>query len=188
MSSIIAERQSHRQFEALEDIGAPEGYRVEILGDEGIVMSPSPTGLHQHNIWEVAGQLRPHLPEGMRTEDNLEVRMHNLMRSVIPDLFVAPIETLATAEHQVAPDELLLACEVVSPNNPDHDRVRKLGIYAAAAIPAYLLVDPIMASTTLYFSPENGEYTENVTAPFGKSVEIPEPFGFELDTSRFRTY
>src|SRR5690606_5352674 len=186
--SAIAERQGHRLFEALDGLDAPPGYRAEILGDEGIVMSPTPSGLHQHNVWLLDELLHPHLPPGTRTEGHLEVRMFGIGRSVIPDLFVAPVEVLATPEHWVPPEEVLLAAEVVSPGSKEHDRSRKLGIYPAAAIPLYLLIDPLRGAVTLYATPEDGEYRESETVTFGKPVEIPEPFGFALDTGVFQAY
>ncbi|MFC7741642.1 hypothetical protein ACFQXA_12695 [Nocardiopsis composta] len=66
-------------------------------------MSPTPSGLHRHNVWLLDELLHPHLPPGTRTEGHLEVRMFGIGRSVIPDLFVAPVEVLATPEHWVPP-------------------------------------------------------------------------------------
>ncbi|WP_017622296.1 Uma2 family endonuclease [Nocardiopsis chromatogenes] len=175
-------------FKTLDELDVPKGYRAEILREAEITVSPPPIGKHQRNVKDLDRQIVPHLPEGYDTEVHLEIRMHHIVKSTMPDLFVAPEPALDTEDYFVSPDDVILAAEVVSRSNSGNDRVEKLGIYAAAAIPLYLLIDPIRASTTLYFSPEDGHYTENVTAPFGKSVEIPEPFGFELDTSRFRTY
>ncbi|MFW5417308.1 Uma2 family endonuclease [Nocardiopsis sp. CNT-189] len=184
----IAERRGHRLFEALDGLDAPPGYRAEILGDEGIVLSPPPSGLHQHNVWRLDGLLHPHLPPRTRTEGRLEVRMSGIGRSVIPDLFVAPVDVLATPEHWVPPEEVLLAAEVVSPGSGEHDRGRKPGIYPAAAIPLYLLVDPLRRAVTLYATPEGGEYRESEAVVFGKPLDVPEPFGFTLDTGAFRAY
>lgn len=175
-------------FKTLDELDVPRGYRAEILREAEITVSPPPIGKHQRNVKELDRQITPHLPQGYDTEVHLEVRMHHILKSTIPDLFVAPEPALDVEDHFVSPDDVILAAEVVSRSNADNDRVAKLGIYAAAAIPLYLLVDPLKASTTLYFSPEHGHYTENVTAQFGKGVRIPEPFGFKLDTSRFRTY
>ncbi|WP_017541365.1 Uma2 family endonuclease [Nocardiopsis halophila] len=175
-------------FTTLDELDVPRGYRAEILREAEITVSPPPIGKHQRTVMELLWQFKPHLPAGYDTEVHLEVRMHHIARSTIPDLFVAPEAALDTKEYFVSPDEVVLAAEVVSRSNADNDRVAKLGIYAAAAIPVYLLVDPLARSSTLYSSPENGHYTEQTTLPFGKPVPVPEPFGFELDTSRFRTY
>ncbi|MDA8368477.1 MAG: Uma2 family endonuclease [Nocardiopsaceae bacterium] len=184
----VIERHEDRLFNTLDDLDVPRGYKAEILGDGGIVMSPSPSGLHQHNIWELDESLRSALPPRIRTEDHLEIRMPHLGRSVIPDLFAAPIEVLATTEHHIPPDDVLLVAEVVSPGSQERDRDVKLGIYPAAAIPLYLLIDPIRATATLYATPRNGEYLESETVTFGKPLKLPEPFGIDLDTGRFREY
>ncbi|WP_017591804.1 Uma2 family endonuclease [Nocardiopsis potens] len=171
-------------FEALDSLDPPAGYRVEILKEE-ITMSPTPAGKHQRNVFELLWQIKPVLPQGYDVESYLEIRMHHIGRSTIPDLFVAPYEVLATDASHIPPDDVLLVAEVVSPTNAENDRDLKLGIYPAAMIPAYLLIDPLRATVTLYTAPENGEYRKSETVAFGKRLAVPEPFGFDLDTARF---
>ncbi|GAA1097155.1 Uma2 family endonuclease [Nocardiopsis composta] len=171
-------------FEALDSLDPPAGYRAEILKEE-ITMSPTPAGKRQRNVFELIWQIKPALPQGYDVESCLEIRMHHIGRSTIPGLFVAPYEVLATDAHHVPPDDVLLVAEVVSPSNAENDRDLKLGIYPAALIPVYLLIDPLRATVTLYTAPEDGEYRKSETAAFGRPLAVPEPFGFDLDTARF---
>ena len=52
-----------------------------------------------------------------------------------------------------------LVVEVVSPDNPDRDRVEKRGDYAEAGIPEYWIVDPADATITV-LALEGGAYVE----------------------------
>ena len=51
--------------------------------------------------------------------------------------------------------------------------------------PLYLLVDREASSVTLFSDPENADYRQLGTRPFGKPLPLPDPFGFELETSDF---
>ncbi|MFC7328559.1 Uma2 family endonuclease [Marinactinospora rubrisoli] len=181
-----APAESRALFDLLDSLDLPRGLRAEIIEGSTITVSPVASGKHQRTVRSLDLQLRPHLPAGYDAEPHLEIRMPELGKSVIPDLFVAPAEVLDTAESIVPPDDVLLVAEVVSPSNARSDRVVKLNIYAKAAIEYYLLIDPIAAQTTLFSKPSGGRYLDRVTRDFGKKLVIPEPFEFDLDTSQFR--
>ncbi|GAB3491295.1 Uma2 family endonuclease [Nocardiopsis coralliicola] len=181
-------RHGDQLFATLDQLEVPDGYRAEILGDEGIVMSPTPSGKHQHNVWRLRTALDPYLPSETRTEDHFEIRMDRTTRAVIPDLFVAPTEVLATDDHSIGPEHVLLASEVVSPGSKVQDRERKLAVYAQAQIPLYLLIDPLTGTVTLYSTPRDDGYIEDERVAFGKPLTLPEPFGTQLDTGIFTAY
>ncbi|MFJ8488577.1 Uma2 family endonuclease [Streptomyces sp. NPDC094038] len=65
------------------------------------------------------------------------------------------------------------------------DREGKRRCCARAQIPLYLLVDRERETVSLFSDPEDGDYVARHTLPFGKPIILPEPFGFELDTSAF---
>ncbi|MFJ7297169.1 Uma2 family endonuclease [Streptomyces collinus] len=64
------------------------------------------------------------------------------------------------------------------------DRVAKRRCYARGGIPFYLLVDRGTSSTTLFTEPD-GDYLRSRTAAFGRSLTLPDPFAFDLDTTDF---
>lgn len=53
-----------------------------------------------------------------------------------------------------APDWII---EIVSPENPSHNYVKKLNLYMAAGVREYWIVDPLQDSILLY-ALENGSY------------------------------
>jgi Uma2 family endonuclease len=65
----------------------------------------------------------------------------------------------------------------------DVDRVEKRDAYAQAALPVYLLVDRHRGEAVVHWEPEGGRYQHSQKAVFGAKLGLPEPFGFDLDTS-----
>ena len=66
--------------------------------------------------------------------------------------------------------DLLLIAEVVSPSNAREDWVAKRDEYAAAGIPAYLVVDRHRGQIALFTRPGDGTYAECQT---GTALEVP---------------
>ncbi|MFD0851094.1 Uma2 family endonuclease [Actinomadura adrarensis] len=105
---------------------------------------------------------------------------------------MVPDGTFALREHRLfrgkapwmLPDGVELVVEVTS-SRPELDRVAKRHCYARADIPLYLLVDQSETRVTLFSEPDGDDYHMANWVPFGKPVPMPEPFGFELDTSEF---
>ncbi|WP_261986812.1 Uma2 family endonuclease [Actinomadura sp. HBU206391] len=79
------------------------------------------------------------------------------------------------------PDGLALIVEVTS-SRPDNDREAKRHCYARGGIPLYLLVDRERETVTLFSEPAGDDYTESHSGVFGKTIELPAPFSFSLDT------
>jgi Uma2 family endonuclease len=73
----------------------------------------------------------------------------------------------------------------VTSTKPKADREAKRRCYARGGIPLYLLVDREASSITLFSDPEKDDYRELCTRPLGKSLALPEPFAFDLETADF---
>ena len=102
-------------------------------------------------------------------------------RIFIPDVVV----TSASLDQDVLEaDQIVLACEVVSPGNTGNDRVLKMCVYATAGIPWYLLVEPTQEdgqiSASLYRL-EDGHYVSHARADAGQTLRLPDPVAVELD-------
>jgi Uma2 family endonuclease len=83
------------------------------------------------------------------------------------------------------PGGVALVLEVTS-TSPARDRgAERLG-YAAAGIPCYLLVDRSDGHVTLFTDPEDGDCTAHTQVASGKSLDLPAPFSFALDTAPLR--
>ncbi|MFI7213013.1 Uma2 family endonuclease [Micromonospora maritima] len=67
----------------------------------------------------------------------------------VPDVFVAHEEALERGGAALAPADVLLVVEVVSPGNAGRDLVLKRHEYGAAGIPRYWLVEPRKQTLTV---------------------------------------
>jgi Uma2 family endonuclease len=83
-----------------------------------------------------------------------------------------------------------MVVEVVSKSSVHQDYVIKRSIYAAGKIPAYVILDPIMAHCVLLTKPsgqgEDADYLSQEIIKFGDPVPL-EALGLELDTKEFGT-
>lgn len=171
--------------EVAHGLPVPEGYRVEIIGGV-IVVTPAPAGKHGRIIRELGKALEPDLPEGYDFEVHLGVdKAPGSDDYSIPDLFVAPVETLDTWESNVPPVEVIFVSEVVSRSSQTIDRVAKRKQYAEAGIPLYLLIDPFAEELTLFSDPSMGMYRARHSVPWGDKLQLPEPLPTLLDSSLF---
>lgn len=75
-----------------------------------------------------------------------------------------------------------LVAEVVSPDDPERDRVEKRADYAEGGIPEYWIVDPRDETITV-LALEGGAYVERGVFPRGEAAVSPLLEGFEADVS-----
>lgn len=171
--------------EVAHGLPVPEGYRVEIIGGV-IVVTPAPAGKHGRIIRQLGRSLEPYLPDGYDFEVHLGVdKASGSDDYSIPDMFVAPVETLDTWESNVPPMDVIFVSEVVSQSSQTIDRVGKRKQYAEAGIPLYLLIDPFAEEITLYSDPSHSGYRAQHTVPWGDKLQLPEPLPAPLDSSLF---
>lgn len=179
----------HVLLEGFLALETPEGFRAELIEGE-IVVTPPPDGYHENHINVVVKQVIRMSAMDMDFSGNrgltvprggLCVRNH-----VIPDATFAPTELqlLRSAESWTPWEGLAVVAEVTS-TKPDRDRTAKRHCYARGGIPLYLLVDREKSDVTLFSDPERADYRQHVTVPFGKRIDLPEPFSFGLETNDF---
>ncbi|MGX2996096.1 Uma2 family endonuclease [Streptomyces sp. JNUCC 64] len=78
-----------------------------------------------------------------------------------------------------------MTVEVTSPAHPDatrRDRIEKPRAYAETGIPVHLLIDRDTHEVKVHSLPDGVRYESVLTVPFGKTVPLPDPVGFDLDT------
>ncbi len=116
-----------------------DGNRYELFNGS-LLVSPSPTPLHQRAIVRLARILEDAAPPELQPlqEVNLRVGPEDFF---IPDLVVVPTEAVAETELMFRPDDILLVVEIVSPTTQIRDRQMKRSIYAAAGIELYWRVE-----------------------------------------------
>lgn len=140
-----------------------DGKRYEIIDGELYEM-PSPSWIHQVILDNLMALLRPlAVARGSR----MFVAPLDLFlaggRPVQPDLFyLGPNwKELRTGRGIEGVPELVI--EILSPSNPDHDRVRKRELYARAGVQEYWLVDP-EARVIEVLALRDGEYEQHARA------------------------
>ncbi|MFE9168196.1 Uma2 family endonuclease [Streptomyces kebangsaanensis] len=176
-------------LEIFLSLDTPEGFRAELIEGE-IVVTPPPDGDHEDYISLIMKQVIRRSRTDMDFSGNKGLRLRSgggcPKDHVIPDGTFAPtkLRLYRGAASWMPCDGVAMVLEVTS-TKPKADREAKRRCYARGGIPLYLLVDREASSVTLFSEPENDDYPELCTRPFGKPLTIPEPFAFELDTTDF---
>ncbi|MYT70789.1 MULTISPECIES: Uma2 family endonuclease [unclassified Streptomyces] len=170
-------------------LDTPEGFRAELIEGE-IVVTPPPDGDHEDYIGLVLNQVIRRSRTDMQFSGNKGLKLKRggacPKNHAIPDGTFAPAERrlFRGADPWMPCEGVALVVEVTS-SKPQADREAKRRCYAQGGIPLYLLIDRDASSVTLFSDPEGDDYREHCTRPFGKTVALPEPFAFDLETADF---
>lgn len=180
------------EFEALAAYAARtvEGLRLEFLGGK-LGVKAVPDGLHGEIIMWLQRVCMQHNPDwGLYAGLGLKVETYRKGHA-IPDGTLAPEGYFVPAGEWADTGGVLMTVEVTSydrdttqRDTTQRDRIDKPRVYAESGIPVFLLVDRDTREVNVYSEPVDGAYTNQHIVPFGKSVTLPEPVGFELDTER----
>ncbi|MGY1453363.1 Uma2 family endonuclease [Streptomyces sp. SS8] len=159
-------------FERLERMPVPEGYKVEIV--EGSVYMTPQRWTHWRIIRKVLRQLEDQF--GLDAEIGSDVRIDfpGHLNGFAPDLVKITEGAVPDAQDRYSPDDVELVVEVLSRSTAANDHGPKLKAYAAAGVPAYLIVDPYGARCHLHTHPKDGGYGSELTVDFGEPVKITE--------------
>lgn len=165
----------------------PEGLKVELLRGE-IVMMASPDLVHNRIVTCLMDQIPYRQWERLQTQD---VDIVDEASEPVPDLVVMKVGVGPDSGRLLPSQIITLVVEVVSKTSVDRDYGVKRLIYAAGEVPAYLIIDPIMAQCVLYSEPagrgEGADYQVQRVTRFGAPLPL-EQLGVELDTTEFGTY
>jgi len=176
-------------LEIFLNLDTPEGFRAELIEGE-IVVTPPADGNHEDYISLVLKQVIRRSRTDMDFSGNKGLKLQSggdcPRDHVIPDGTFAPgdLRLYRGADPWMPCDGVAMVLEVTSAK-PRTDREAKRRCYARGGIPLYLLIDCDASSITLFSDPEDDDYRQHCTLPFGKPLALPEPFAFDLDTADF---
>ncbi|MFG3011783.1 Uma2 family endonuclease [Streptomyces cinerochromogenes] len=159
------------------------GYRVEIIGGH-LLVTPSPDAPHARAL---TGLMIPFIAAGLHGEET-EVLQNVALKLptgdedyCIPDLAVvdADIDDHFIENNTYDPVCFRLVLEVTSRNWRD-DLKTKVGAYAEAKVPVYLVVDRKHQRLHVLTEPEGSEYTNHRVHAPGETVTLPDSIGAEV--------
>ena len=156
-----------------------DGVRRELL-DGVLLVSPSPTDIHQIIAGRLMVALEAFCPEHFQVTQAVEVRI-NRKRALIPDVLIATAEAARRGGHHYAPHEVVLAVEIVSPTSQSMDRFLKPVLYARAGIPHYwrietdddITVHTYMLDADAQAYAEREQFTTEIDTDLPWTIRIP---------------
>ncbi|MER6029664.1 Uma2 family endonuclease [Streptomyces sp. NPDC001851] len=135
-----------RLIKFLEEFEAPQGIRVELLREE-IVMTTSPDLVHNMIVEDVSDQIPRRRWSRLQTQ---YVDMLDGGGVLLPDLVVIERGAVPDRGTRVPSEAVTASVEVVSKTSVHCDYRVKPSVYAQARVPAYLVIDPVMAQCGLF--------------------------------------
>ena len=161
----------------------PDDERYELLDGE-LVFMPSPTVIHQRLLRRLLIALSMWADELLLGEVHVSPLDVVLADTVVvqPDIMFISNERASVITEpniQGAPD---LAIEIISPSDPNRDRVRKREIYERHGVGEYWLVDPYAHNITVLTLAERRYETAGI---YGETDTLTSPTlrGFALNVS-----
>ncbi|MFK0151896.1 Uma2 family endonuclease [Streptomyces sp. NPDC090499] len=182
--TAVDERGVAEFFEGFEP---PDGLKAELLRGE-IVMTASPDLVHNLIVLHTERQIPLDRWFPLQTQD---VDLVDEASEPVPDLVVVARDVLPDSGRLLPCQLITMVVEVVSENSVHRDYAVKRSIYAAGNVPAYLIIDPIMARCVLLTKPEGkgeeADYRMQYVEKFGRPMML-DVLGVELNTSEFGTF
>ena len=161
----------------------PDDERYELLDGE-LVFMPSPTEIHQTLVGKLFVAIylwAANLELGRVYVAPFDVVLSDTS-TVQPDVLFVSNErasVITDANIQGSPD---LVVEILSPSDPNRDRVRKRQIYERHRVGEYWLVDPYARNITVLLLGDGGYETAGIYG-IGDTLTSPTLRGFALDVS-----
>ncbi len=163
-----------------------DGNRYELF-DGSLLVSPAPTPLHQHAIFQLQMILHRASPPHLLVYSAVNVRASD-RDFYIPDLVVVPTERGQSVQLMFAPEDVCLAVEVVSPSTRIRDRATKAAAYAAAGIPSYWRIELDEGPQLYVYELEDDSYRGPSAHEAGTKVSLSRPFPVIFDPADLIAY
>ncbi|MDT5031023.1 MAG: hypothetical protein QOC94_1194 [Actinoplanes sp.] len=161
-----------------------DGLRRELL-DGVLLVSPSPTDIHQIIAGRLMVALEETCPDSLQVTQAVEVRVSD-RRSFIPDVLIATDEAAKRHARFYAPQEVVLAVEVVSPTSQSIDRFMKPALYAKAGIPFYWMVETEGGLKVHTYKLKFEDEVYQPSGTFTDAIKIDQPWRIDIPMARLR--
>ncbi|MFE2170557.1 Uma2 family endonuclease [Streptomyces sp. NPDC059447] len=168
----------------VEEMDTPDGFKAELIRGK-IVVSPWSMRRYYRPMRALRKQLEAHAPEGHVADvAPFLFRFPEAGRAYGPDLYVVDESGFEGEGRHLDGAALSLVAEFTSVSTKDVDWHEKLDVYGRL-VPVYLVVDMQDSEITCFRDPSPHGYRSRTTVSFGEPLQVPEPFGFTLDTTDF---
>jgi Uma2 family endonuclease len=158
-----------------------DGVRRELL-DGALLVSPSPSSVHQIIAMRLGVALERSCPREYEVTQSVEVRI-SPRRTFIPDVLVVTDEAAQRLAHRFAPHEVVLAVEIVSPTSQSMDRITKPALYARAGIPYYWRIETDGGIVVHAHKIDPAHEVYEPVGTFGEVIGMSEPWEIEIPIS-----
>jgi len=152
-----------------------DAYRRELIEGQ-LIVSPSPSWVHQRVVVELIFLLRSLVPPDLEVSAapvDLVVKPTTVL---IPDVLVVRTADVDGPFFKRPP---LLVVEVASPSTQRSDRTLKLATYEAFGVQSYWLVDPVVPELTV-LELESRHYIERARVQGDETAALTLPFPVEV--------
>ncbi|MFH8513879.1 Uma2 family endonuclease [Streptomyces gelaticus] len=170
-------------------IRAEEALRLEFVNGK-LGVKAVPDGDHGRIIeWLTRQCMQADPGRWLYAEQGLRIETYR-KGNARPDGALARSGAFVGQGEWASPDGVLMVVEVTSYDEEidRRDRVEKPRAYAETGIPVYLLIDRDTCEVKVHSQPDGVRYEQVVTVPYGKTVELPDPVGIELDTEPLKNW
>ena len=124
-------------------------------------------------------------PGDLQVTQGVEVRI-SPRRSFIPDVLVTTDYAGRKHARHYAPQEVVLAIEIVLPTSQTMDRIGKPALYAKAGIPYYWVIETEGGLTVHTYKLEFADEVYQPSGTFTDAIKIDEPWRIEMPMARLR--
>ena len=162
----------------------PDDVRYELIDGE-LVLLPTPNTIHQRLLIKLATRLYPFIEKENFIGTVLIAAIDVVLSDTVvlqPDiLFISNARAHIITEDNIqgSPD---LVVEIISPSDPNRDRVRKRRIYERHGVKEYWLVDPYARNIIVLILRDGGYETDGIYG-IGDTLNSPTLPGFALNVS-----
>jgi Uma2 family endonuclease len=166
----------------------PEGNRYQIVHGS-LLVSPAPNVPHCRVTTTLDRLLDRQAPSRFYVSAaGFGISIRGGDSYLVPDVVVLRRSALAIPAPAILPPDVLLVVEVLSPSNPNNDRVKKRHEYAEAGIPHYWIVDRDAETlTVLSLADGTQDYVESAVVRIGRRWQSEVPFPLTVDLAEVLT-